>query len=295
MPKKKVVEIKDDKSQNKDDAFNNLMVESGLSSDDIASLESEPASTSAPEPEPTPEPAAPKPDKENVPQPHTKRWNQIYGENEQRKRDITDLKAQLTAVQEHNKQLFEAISGIETKVTAATPRPDPQEEPDKYDAWIIDQVMAKSKSATPVAPFTPDLTPVEKAQTPNVQYAPGSPEFNLAVQEGVMRSLNSDYDEMIGEAMQDIDGNTILRGEIFGSVDPAKAAYAYGKAKREKRASETKTALAQGHVESSTTPPAPTSAFTPEEEAVCKGLGISKEDYRKQAEIIQKMKAKGGM
>jgi hypothetical protein len=247
-----------------------------------------------PKPSPVPQPALSPEPKANEPAPDSPRWNEIYGKLKQSERDLQAGKETILALQQHNKQLAESISNIEEKVTKSAPRPDPQDDPDKYDEWVMDQVMAKMNKAQTQAQ-APAQVPGQPVQpvNPNQMPLPGNqqqqqPPINtqLAAQEAAMSALHEDYYDIIPEVMKDCAGNYLLRDEIFQNPNPARAAYTYGKKKRGEKAQT----LDQGTVEPSAPAPSSSTTLTPEQERVRQGLGVSKESYIKQVEMIEKMK-----
>ena len=232
----------------------------------------------------TPPEEAPPPEPEKKPEPPegSKRWNEIYYEAKEAKRKLAEFEAKLAeeqsireAMVDHNKSLQEAMDGLYDKVSASD-RPDPMADPEGYDRWLLDrakrELTKKEKAAAPVKPPAPEKLDKVKQQL------------------GIMKSIYDDYDQVAEFAKGFLDKDPIAKNDLVFSENPPRALYEYGLKKKAELSSQRSRNIDAAAVEGGTPPVSSKGVvqLTPEQERARLGLGISKEAYMKQLEIIQK-------
>ena len=105
-----------------------------------------------------------------------------------------------------------------------------------------------------------------------------------------MKSLYDDYDQVTEFAKEFVLKDPVKKNEIAFSENPPRALYEYGLERKAELAKKRNVNLDSARVEGGT-PPVSTKnkiELTPEQEKVRLGLGISKDAYIKQLEIIRK-------
>jgi len=210
----------------------------------------------------------------------SKRFNEIYAEAKQGKRDtealtkkVDDLFKQNASLEEQNAALQEAMEVLNSKVSE-TGKPDPMLDPEGYETWLTDKIAAKLKK---------DISPPKDPKPAETAQSPSSLETQILVQKG----LHTDYVEVVTEAEKEMAKNPYLNAQIRGAEDPAKAAYDYGIKQREERRAESDANRGQGHVEAGSYPIGKTGInLTPAQIAMADKLGVKRESYAKRlAEI----------
>ena len=208
------------------------------------------------------------------PEEGSKRWKEVYYDMKQAKRDrdameseLSTLKGDVHALTDHNKALSEAMDSVEDKFSESN-RPDPIEDPEKYETWITDKITRKLKDAA------------------KPEQAPPPSNNKLAHQEDLMSTHFPDYYETVEVAKSAMNSNPTLRQEIMQSPNPARKAYDWAKDKQkvddENRA---KGGLEPGGPGPG---PAPVGKLTEQERRVANRLGISEKTYMEQKSKIEK-------
>ena len=201
------------------------------------------------------------------------RWNKIYGKMKHLERQGEEKDANFKALVEHNKKLTESINDIQGRV-AETPRPDPAEDPDGYDKWIMDKMTRSAKPAT-VPEF--DMT---QAQPQVLETAQQAAARNLKVQEAEMMENYDDYQFATQQVGKMMDNDFDLQNKIMSAKNPAMAAYRhYQKVKKNQNNLDRGSLDAGGGYE----PPAPKQEkLSPAQKQMAKNFGLSEQQYADQ-------------
>jgi len=224
-------------------------------------------------PETPPEPPDPEPPE---PPPDHPRFKEIYGKMKEGDRKIAELESTIGGMADHNKALgdaLEKIGKIEDKFEEQA-RPDPLEDPEKYDEWMTEKAVRRMKKADPPV----DPTPAQPSITEK-----------LEIQIETVKGVYSDYNELVNHDLEnEIQADPLLRRDIWGSKNPALAAYKYAKDKEAKAAADRKEKIDRGFVEPGGEPltPTKTTKLTLEQERAADVLGIPRDKYIKQLDFI---------
>ena len=220
-----------------------------------------------------------KKEEQHEPKEGSKRWNEIYGKWKTSEREIEGLKqkdserdAAFKELLEHNKKLSKSIIGVEDQLLE-TSKPDKDEDPEGYEKWLTDKIKRDvQKTETPKPVQQPQQQkPPQAAPIEEIEFAAG----------------RDDYWQIIGEVNRDIQADQNLMGRIFATSNPYEAGYRYGKAKLNKKANERKALEDQGFVEESSSKVEKKTVLTKEQEYAAQMLGISKDKYAEQLQIIE--------
>jgi len=221
-------------------------------------------------------PAEP-PQENHEPPPDHPRFKEIYGKLKTQERDNAELRDGLESIKEHNRKLEETLFGVEDKL-AETNRPDPIDDPDGYERFVIDKAKREiKKESTPDVPLKDSYD--FKAIGQQEQQLSQVPEYN-------------DYFEVVKTANADMNTDPILRREILSATNPALAAYQYAKAKGKKAAAATDSLADQAYAEGGTPPPGNLKKGEPtdQQKHTAKLLGVDIKKYMKQVEHIEKQR-----
>jgi hypothetical protein len=214
--------------------------------------------------------------KKSEPPEGSKRWNEIYYKMKEFERQLEEKDKTLEAVIDHNRSLQESMDGLYDKVSASD-RPDPITDPEGYDKWILDRARREvQKGSKPKNEKAVKATP-EKIDKVNQQV-------------GIMRSLYDDYDQVTSLAKEFINKDPVKKNDIAFSDNPPRALYEYGLEKKKAIGNNRDRNLDAARAEGGALPAGnkKTTELTPAQERARLGLGISKEAYMKQLEIIEK-------
>ena len=193
----------------------------------------------------------------------TQKFRGVEEKLSQRDQDFELLRTQNDALQG-------AIDNLTDKVTKGD-RPDPNEDPEAYDTYIMERMQRKQRTTTP---------PRQTTTTPPVN-------TRQQAMEDAMAAAKDDYYQVIAVAKPDIDRDRVLYNQIWGSPNPYQAAYKYGtdKAKRANQSRDDTTE--QGYVEGETIhTDTPRKSLSAAEKQMAANLGIKEENYLKQREFI---------
>lgn len=217
----------------------------------------------APEP---PEPVVHEPPVESP------RWNEIYGKMKDFERQLDEKDQTLKAVVDHNKSLQDSMDGLYDKVSV-TERPDQIIDPDGYDKWILDQAVRKIKKEQP-APAVET-----KAKT--------NP---MMEQVKLLQGMHKDFNQVAAFANEIVEKDPLKKNEIRFSDNPPRALYEYGLKLKSDLEAKRKKNISQAGVEGGSLPPSDpgTTTLTAAQERARIGLGVSKENYIKQLNFINK-------
>jgi hypothetical protein len=210
------------------------------------------------------------------------RWNEIYGKMKQGQRDIDEMRMQLAerdnqlrALIEHNQKLAGAIDTVQSKVHK-NEMPDPIADPDGYKNWVkedVEREIEKKYRSTQqeAAPYGQQVHPVQ-------------------IMEQAVADAFPDYWEAFGEVNKEMQADPQLKSEILMDRNPPLKLYRYWEGRKRSQTQARQNNLDQGFVEGGTTPPQAHKKreLTDSEKKVANMLGLSPEDYLKQAEVIEK-------
>jgi hypothetical protein len=172
-------------------------------------------------------------------------------------------------------ETIDRLDKVEDKF-AEQSRPDPMEDPDGYDRWILDRAKREIQK---------DQKPTEQPVQANMP-----PDERLAIQVSAAKDAYSDYNELVtNELEQEISADPVLRKEVWESPNPAIAAYKYAKKKADSIAQHRSLNLDKGHVEGGGEPPPPEPPkveLTDEEKHHADMFGIPHEKFAKQKQFI---------
>lgn len=224
------------------------------------------------EPEAPPE-EEPKPEVHEPPPDHP-RFAEIYGKMKEFERQLSDKDQTIEAMIDHNKSLQESMDGLYDKVSV-TERPDQITDPEGYDRWILEQFERKHKKEQP-RPEIKARPPVNKIQE----------------QSAILKGVFPDFDKIANFSTELLKDDPYAKLEIMDSDNPPRALYEYGLRKKTELKNKRTNNIKQAGVEGGSTPPANSNkiVLTAQQEKARLGLGISKENYIKQLEIIQKQR-----
>ena len=228
----------------------------------------EPEAPEAPPETPEPKPAV------HEPPPDHPRFTEIYGKMKEFERQLNDKDQTIEAMIDHNKSLQESMDGLYDKVSVSE-RPDQITDPDGYDKWILEQFERKHKKERPRQDAKPKAT-VNKVQE----------------QAGIMKGIHEDFERVVSYANEFIKNDPGAKTDIAFSDNPPRALYEYGLKKKAEITNKRTDNIKQAGVEGGSTPPANSNkiVLNAQQERARLGLGVSKENYIKQLEIIQKQR-----
>lgn len=172
-----------------------------------------------------PEAEKPKPDakkedaRDDGPAPGTPRWNEIYGKLKASERKLEERDKDVDAIREHNRMLEARLQTLETTKAdrPPEPEPDPAVDPDAYKKWH-------------------EMKRIQDKQDMDKQRAIDKHEMQVDLQ----KELHPDYLDVIKEAERDMARDPELKKKIWGSPNPAKAAYKYGEDRRKELEDKTR-------------------------------------------------------
>lgn len=157
------------------------------------------------------------------PTPDTPRWNEVYGKWKATERKLEERDKDVEAMREHNRALETRLSAVETNKAdrPAEPEPDPAVDPDAYKKWHEMKRLQEKQEWDKQRAFDRHETQVE-----------------------IQKELHEDYLDTIKLAERDMVKDPELKKKIWGSPNPPKEAYQYGKkrAKEMEEKSEEETA-----------------------------------------------------
>jgi len=138
------------------------------------------------------------------------RFNQIYGKMKHLERQAEEREKDMDAVRAHNQKLAAAIEEIKTAKADKTedPAPDPAENPEAYKAWndFRYKKMEQKQSEDQKVQQVSNLIEIETG-------------------------LHEDYESVVAIAERDMARDEGLKKRIWGTSNPARAAYKYAKGK----------------------------------------------------------------
>lgn len=232
--------------------------------------------TEAASPEPEPEPP-----KVDEPPEDSPRWKEVYHNWKESDRKVETLEKQLAlnsedvkGLVEHNKKLAEALEknfkSLESKMDMGT-RPDPTEDPEAYEAYVLKKVQATLQPVempTFAPPQAPPVQPVAPQGISAIEY-----------QAEIMKTVYPDYSTAAEEVNVEMKTNTFLANQIMSSENPPKAAYEYWKQKKGEAIQRNE----QGTLEGSTFGvQQKAEKLTEAEKRWAKNLGLSEKDVESQ-------------
>lgn len=192
--------------------------DTGAATEDHPAEEAEtpekPAAKAKPE-----EDAEPKKPKGDGPPVDSPRWTEVYGRWKDTERKLQERDQDVDALRDHNRALEERLNRVEISKADKTmePEPDPEVDPAGYKKWV-DHQRAKDKQA-----FDRQRE-IDRHET----------------QVEIQKELHPDYLEMIKVAERDMAKDKDLRAKIWGSGNPAKAAYEHAVKKTAKETEDEK-------------------------------------------------------
>ena len=193
------------------------------------------------------------------------RFNEIYGKMKNYERELATERESRQALADHNQSLQEAMDKVEDKVFA-TDRPDPTDEPEAYDAWILAKAEKKKPKVVP----------------------PAKPQNEFQEQIDGVRDIYDDYDEVLNWISPKIDKDQELKDKVWPKKNPALAAYTLGK-KMMKAEKQRASDIDKGVVEGDSPAPPTTGKrkLSDSEKSTAKKLGIPEDKYLNQVIYIE--------
>ena len=226
--------------------------------------------------------------------PEHPRFQEIYGKLKTTERKyeaiekaLQDKETDINLLRQHNQQLAESISSVHKKMDKASEKaiPNPIEDPEGYAKHLDEKLESDRKQ-------------LQLEQQMQRHYD--------QVQD--QRDLHEDYETIVKPIMAEMESNPELKKRIWGSINPSREAYKYGKSKmaqatkiqeeadtKEKEKAEREKAIAQGQVEGSSTAPSKGDKrkLTDPQKRVARALGVTEEKYLKQLEAMEAKDANG--
>jgi uncharacterized coiled-coil protein SlyX len=217
--------------------------------------------------------------------PEHPRFKEVYAKSKESERRIEKLEKSLEEkdmdihlMRQHNQELSESITTMTSRIDSKeeTPPPDPNEDPEGYHKWWQEK---RTK---------------EKEDEKKERYLTRTND-----QIDVQKDLHSDYESVVKPVMKAMETDGELRKKIFGSYNPAREAYKYGKDKmdtkdkegkeKEEKEAERQRAIDQGHVEGGTQgkKSEPSGELSAEEKRTAALMGVSEKKYLEQREIMK--------
>ena len=153
------------------------------------------------------------------PPPTHPRFNEVYGKMKAYERKLAERDADFEQLREHNRAMAERLEQVERSKAdkAEDPAPDPDVDPAAYRKWV-DLQREKDKEED------------RKARAID--------RHNLQVE--MQRELHEDYDEVIKIAEREMQKDKEAHKKIWGSDNPAREGYKFGKKIKEQREKEEK-------------------------------------------------------
>jgi len=207
------------------------------------------------------------------------RIDEIYGKMKTMERDLTQSQEEKAIIKTHHddlQELMAKVDGLEDKVADTKQRPDPVDDPDGYDAWILDKAERKLKQVK-AEDKKEDILPAKKDSSKEMEFA--------------MAAVHDDYYQVIADVNKAMASNPALEKEFWATPNPYQAAYKWWKKKEKQAKGERDDLIDQGDIEGSTTTVAEDKdAPTADQKHAAKVLGISIEKYMKQVKAIDEGK-----
>jgi hypothetical protein len=215
------------------------------------------------------------------------RWNQVYGKMKHLERQadvhnkqISERDQIIEEMRAHQAALNESVQGL-TKKTLENSRPDPLEDPDAYDAWMVDKVKADMNFQT--APAVEPLT----SKTPASSGKPAI-DGRLQIMEQAVMDAFPDYLDVVDVVKKDMDQNPVLQQSIMRAKNPFVEAYKYGTEASQKREAARKAQIQQAQVAApSGGPVTQTVELTDVQKKTADQFGMSHKDYAAQVALIE--------
>ena len=216
----------------------------------------------------------PKEVKEHAPSEEHPRFKEIYGKMKTFERGMEDKDKQINDLKTHNTALDKALNNIDLKVSETT-RPDPADNPEEYEKWLMDKVM-KSLTTETKAPLP--IMEVSKEKTPVVDQ-------RILMQEYAMAAMHDDYYDVLKVVGDEMKTNEFLREEIITHTNPPKKMYEYHMRlmqQKEKNADSGRTESGGYDTKSDN--------LSEDQKAMAVNLGLSEQVYKKQLDFMNKRK-----
>lgn len=152
----------------------------------------------------------PKSQKDHEPPPESPRFKEVYGNMKRYERALEEKDKDIEAMRAAMRQQATRLEEIErTKADKRQdPPPDPAIDPDGYKKWHEHELAKKDR-----------------------EHQQKSVQERLQMQIDLQMELHDDYAQMVGIAERDAARDPKIQKEIWGSDNPAKKAYQYGKRK----------------------------------------------------------------
>ncbi|HTG45206.1 MAG TPA: hypothetical protein VK633_11815 [Verrucomicrobiae bacterium] len=216
-----------------------------VENEDPAIEEKEPPKPKAEEKKPEESPKE-KEAKGDGPAPGSPRWNEVYGKFKATERKLEEREKDFEAMREHNQKLEARLNAVEKGKAdrPQEPEPDPAVDPDAYKKWH-------------------EMKRLTEKQEWDKQRALDRHETQVEMQ----KELHEDYLDMIKVAEREMVKDPELKKKIWGSQNPPKAAYQYGKtrAKEMEEKTEEETAREKAKKQTETESPGEGGAASEEE------------------------------
>jgi hypothetical protein len=207
---------------------------------------------------------APPPKKEEKkgdfnPSPDHPRFKEVYFKMKDHERELREREKDVEALRAHSEQLAAALQEIKESKKAEEPEPDPVVDPEAYKAWHRHQIAKKDK-----------------------EYQLQREKDRVASLIEIESGLHEDYDKAVKIAEREMARDPALKKKVWGSANPARAAYQLGRksmdeaAQKEKDEQERQERLDAGDVHKDNPPPPktpdPDEGLSAEEKRVIRNL-----------------------
>ena len=147
------------------------------------------------------------PPKRTEPPPEHPRFGKVYGKMKKYERTLAEKEKDIEALREHTFKLDEAMRKLkEDKEDIDIPEPDPVVDPDAHKKWREFR---------------------EHKQEQKYQESARKAELSSFIQ--IESGIHEDYDDVIKIADREMKRNPELAKQVWGSANPARAAYKLGK------------------------------------------------------------------
>ena len=136
------------------------------------------------------------------------RFKEVYGKMKAHERALEEKDKDIEALRDHTEQLASQLKKLQEGKEDRKPEPEPDKElePEAHKKWLEIKELKKQKAA--------DDKEIEN---------------HLKMQIEVQRELHEDYQDAVKLAERDMKKDKDLAKKIWGSDNPAKAAYKHGK------------------------------------------------------------------
>ena len=211
---------------------------------------------------------------EHAPSEEHPRFKEIYGKMKTFERGMEDKDKQINDLKTHNMSLDKALNNIDLKVSETT-RPDPADNPEEYEKWLMDKVMKSliTETKTPLSTME-----VSKEKTPVVDQ-------RILMQEYAMAAMHDDYYDVLKIVGDEMKTNEFLREEIITHTNPPKKMYEYHtRLMQQKEKNVDSSRMESGGYDTKS------NKLSEDQKSMAANLGLSEQSYKKQLDFMNKKK-----